>query len=295
MGTRMLQRRGTSAEWSAANPVLGDGEIGYEKATGRIKVGDGVTPWNSLPASTLPISLVDAAGDLLVGSANDTVVKLAKGANGQVLTVDATGAVVWANTYTLVDAAGDLIVGSADNVAARLAKGTDGQYLSVVAGVVTWITPPATDLSSRVAKAGDTMSGRLQVTDLGVVTGTVLNVRQAGTATKADLDAAAVFDTGNRVYSLSNPPPSSGVLVSVTTTYSVAAGIAYVLANGTFTVTIPAASAITGRVIDIKNIGTGVITIATSGGTIDGSATISLDTQYNSVTVVSNGTNWFII
>lgn len=46
-------RRGTAAEWSASQPqpdgeVLKLGEPGYEKDTGRLKIGDGVTPWNTL-------------------------------------------------------------------------------------------------------------------------------------------------------------------------------------------------------------------------------------------------------
>ncbi len=49
MATRMQQRRGTSAEWAAANPVLADGELGVEKDTRVIKMGDGTTAWNQLP------------------------------------------------------------------------------------------------------------------------------------------------------------------------------------------------------------------------------------------------------
>lgn len=44
----MQMRRGTAAEWTAANPVLLDGEEGYETDTRRRKVGDGSTDWNSL-------------------------------------------------------------------------------------------------------------------------------------------------------------------------------------------------------------------------------------------------------
>lgn len=42
-------RRGTAAEWSAANPVLAVGELALETNTKSFKVGDGVTPWNTLP------------------------------------------------------------------------------------------------------------------------------------------------------------------------------------------------------------------------------------------------------
>jgi hypothetical protein len=41
-------RRGTTGEWSFANPILQAGEMGYETSTNRIKVGTGVDPWSSL-------------------------------------------------------------------------------------------------------------------------------------------------------------------------------------------------------------------------------------------------------
>jgi hypothetical protein len=41
-------RRDTAANWTTNNPILLDGEFGYEKDTGKIKIGDGVTSWNSL-------------------------------------------------------------------------------------------------------------------------------------------------------------------------------------------------------------------------------------------------------
>jgi hypothetical protein len=45
---RMLQRRGTAAQWQTANTILGVGEVGFAYDTNVIKVGNGATPWNSL-------------------------------------------------------------------------------------------------------------------------------------------------------------------------------------------------------------------------------------------------------
>lgn len=45
---RMQQRRGTAAEWTAANPVLQAGELGYETDTEKFKIGNGTTAWNDL-------------------------------------------------------------------------------------------------------------------------------------------------------------------------------------------------------------------------------------------------------
>ena len=46
--TRIQKRRGTAAEWTAANPVLAEGEEGYESDTGRTKIGNGEDPWGDL-------------------------------------------------------------------------------------------------------------------------------------------------------------------------------------------------------------------------------------------------------
>jgi len=65
--------------------------------------------------------------------------------------------------------------------------------------------------------------------------------------------------------------------------------------SNTFTINLPTGADIDGRSYVIKNTGTGVITIdAYSTQTIDGNRTIDLY-QYDSVTIVSDGTNWIII
>jgi hypothetical protein len=70
-----------------------------------------------------------------------------------------------------------------------------------------------------------------------------------------------------------------------------------VLANGTFTVDLTAAATVAnGGIIVVKNTGTGVITVdANASETIDGALTRTLTVQYESITLVSDGTNWSII
>jgi len=75
--------------------------------------------------------------------------------------------------------------------------------------------------------------------------------------------------------------------------------------SGSYTVTLPAASTtaaaagVTGRIYNIKNSGTGVITIARTGSdTIDNATSITIDgsvKRYQTITVQSTGTGWIII
>ena len=48
MADRIQMRRDTAANWTAANPVLAQGEPGIETDTLKIKIGDGATAWTSL-------------------------------------------------------------------------------------------------------------------------------------------------------------------------------------------------------------------------------------------------------
>lgn len=41
-------RRGTAQRWEELNPILAAGEPGYEKDTGQLKIGDGLSKWTEL-------------------------------------------------------------------------------------------------------------------------------------------------------------------------------------------------------------------------------------------------------
>lgn len=46
--TQIQIRRGTASQWTSTNPTLASGEQGYETDTGKMKIGNGSTAWNSL-------------------------------------------------------------------------------------------------------------------------------------------------------------------------------------------------------------------------------------------------------
>lgn len=58
-------RRDTAANWTSANPTLASGEIGLETDTGRYKIGNGTTPWNSLQIN-LEVDNLVASGNIEV-------------------------------------------------------------------------------------------------------------------------------------------------------------------------------------------------------------------------------------
>ena len=52
MADRIQIRRDTKAKWADLNPILAAGEMGFEIDNNRLKIGNGVTAWNSLPYIT---------------------------------------------------------------------------------------------------------------------------------------------------------------------------------------------------------------------------------------------------
>ena len=69
MAVNIQLRRGTAAEWTSSNPTLTEGEVGVETDTKKLKVGDGLTVWASLPYINLTPA---AAASIYAPIANPT-------------------------------------------------------------------------------------------------------------------------------------------------------------------------------------------------------------------------------
>ena len=65
MATQIKLRRDTAANWLLEDPVLGQGEPGFETTTGKLKIGDGTSLWSALdyivaePDGSIDLSAVD--------------------------------------------------------------------------------------------------------------------------------------------------------------------------------------------------------------------------------------------
>ena len=66
--------------------------------------------------------------------------------------------------------------------------------------------------------------------------------------------------------------------------------------SGSFSITLPSASTCTGKTYVIKKIDSSSNSVTIAGDVnIDGNLTLVIATQYDSVTVICDGENWFII
>lgn len=98
------------------------------------------TPVTATDIGAVPVALVDAKGDVLVGSADNVVGRLPVGADGQVLTADtaSTLGIKWAAgggtssgiPASTVTTKGDLIAATGNGTVTRLPAGADGYLLA---------------------------------------------------------------------------------------------------------------------------------------------------------------------
>jgi hypothetical protein len=84
MSVQFQFRRGLASEWSTANTILADGELGLETDSRKFKIGNGVLGWNALPYASGAAGATGATG--AAGTAG------AAGATGPTGSAGATGA-----------------------------------------------------------------------------------------------------------------------------------------------------------------------------------------------------------
>jgi hypothetical protein len=82
MATRIQVRRGSTSDWNTADPILNEGEIGYNTTLGQIKIGDGESNWSEL------FYVVDTSS--LGGSLSSYILSTEKSAIGGVAELDAS-------------------------------------------------------------------------------------------------------------------------------------------------------------------------------------------------------------
>jgi hypothetical protein len=199
--------------------------------------------------------------------------------------VELSGAVNSVNAITAPSFTGSLS-GNASTV-------TNGIYTTNIASNAT------TAVTAGAGLTGGGTVGALTI-DVGAGTGITVNANDVAidTTAVATLSGSQTF-TGAKIFQAATT--LSGALyvsyASTNTAYSVGANdnVVFVTA-GPYTVTVPSATANPGRKIIFKKAESSetAITLSSSVGTIDG-GTFDLNGPYQSITLVSNGTNWFIM
>ena len=149
MATVRLQlRRGTEAQWDAANPTLAAGEIGIETDTNTFKFGDGSTAWNSLSYA-------------LSQTVDDYILLSTKGVANGVASLDSSGFIPSAQLPPLAK----VTVSAVANQAARLALTAESGDIAIQSDTgTTYVlsaSPASTDGNWKVISATEAISAAI--------------------------------------------------------------------------------------------------------------------------------------
>ena len=116
MAVQIQIRRDTAADWTSANPILAQGELGLEIDTARFKIGDGVLAWNSLlyanqvfsgPGAISANSSTAALTVTQIGSGPALLVEDSASPDSTPFVVTADGTTLVGNTATVNTPAGN--------------------------------------------------------------------------------------------------------------------------------------------------------------------------------------------
>lgn len=208
--TRLQFRRGTYAEWAAANPILASGEPGYDTTNKILKVGDGTTQFASL-------SGISGGGGGGGGGSTTFTGLLDSPANysssaGKYLMVNGAASAIEFNTLDVVDdttpqLGGDLdlnsndITGTTSSITAQTFVkhgGTSSQFLKADGSVDSnsYLTSVSA-LSNIVEDTTPQLGGELDAQGNDITT--VGNISATGNITSdADIDATGTI-TGTSI------------------------------------------------------------------------------------------------
>ncbi len=299
MAVQIQMRRGTASQWTSSNPTLAAGEWGLETDTDKYKIGDGSTAWTSLGYSSLPSTaitntVVDAKGDIVAATADNTVSRLAVGTDTYVLTADsgeATG-LIWAAPTT-----GDITaVVAGTNIGGGATGGSATVNLAIDAAVDMGTDGSGVDVTFHSATAGDNMlwdasdeklvitgtdgqnslevaDGDVEITDQLTVSGGLvaplqINAQTGTTYTFVLADAGKMVTSSNASAQTLTVPPNSSVAFDI------------------------------GTQIMVQNIGSANCTLAQgSGVTINSKdSNKEIDGQYAAATLIKTATDtWSLI
>ena len=149
MSVRIQVRRGTTSEWNSADPVLNEGEIGYNSTLASFKIGDGTSLWSELDYYESAASITPNE----IGAISSTEKNAADG----VAILDANKNVVTALSVVFEGA-------------------TENEFETLLT-----VTEPASDITLSLPNATDTLVGRattdtLTIKSISGSTNTISNI-----------------------------------------------------------------------------------------------------------------------
>jgi hypothetical protein len=213
--TQIQIRRGTAAQWTSTNPTLASGEQGYETDTGKMKIGNGSTAWNSLA-----YAITGAVG---------TVTSITAGTGLSGGTITGTGTIAIDSTVATLTGTQALtnkdLTGTGNTFPTSLVTLTGSQTLTnktLTAPVISTITNTGTlTLPTTTGTVALTSDITVTATSTTTLTNKTLTDAKVNLAFDAQTGASytTVLDDNSQIVTMNN---GSGNTLSIPTNASVA-------------------------------------------------------------------------
>jgi hypothetical protein len=311
MAVQLQFRRGTASEWTSANPILAEGELGLELDSNKFKLGNGITRWNSLLYTSTFNVTKDISSDITYPTFVTGVGVISAGIS--------TSGLVYKQT------SGSLGIGTT-NPTSKLWVDGGGYFTGIVtAKEFSGDGSKLTGVTGFKIKSSQTDSSQAQfitfvstssTTDVGISTNNFVFIPSSGSlgigttnpTSKLWVDGGGYFTgsiTANNGFtgslsgtatSTTNIPNLSGDITSNNTVTTLATVNSNV---GTFgsdisipSITVNAKGLVTAVATNSITVGDGQLSLGVSGTGLSGSATFTANQQTNGTfTVTSNATN----
>jgi hypothetical protein len=244
VSVRIQMRRGTTSEWNDADPILNEGEIGYNSTLYSFKMGDGETVWSEL-------DYYQAAADITpneIGAIDSTEKNAADGVAG----LDGNKNVITALSVVFEGATAD----------------AHETFLTV--------TEPASDITINLPSTADTLVGRattdtLTNKSISGATNTLSNIGNASLTNSAITINGSSVSLGGSI--------SIGDITGITT--AAGSGLSGGGSSGDITLSIDTsvtadlttAQTLTNKTLTSPSIGTSLVTASTSFNLLNATAT----------------------
>ena len=198
MAVQIQIRRDTAADWTSANPILAQGELGLEIDTARFKIGDGVLAWNSL----LYANQVFSGPGAISANSSTAALRITQIGSGPALLVEDSASPD--ATPFVVDAAGNVGIGTS-SPGELLHTSVDGRNFAriqrnstdAISAVVQLVKQRGTGASPTIVASGDDIGFlRFDAFD-GATLRTAAQIQGSvdGTPGSGDMPGRLVFST----------------------------------------------------------------------------------------------------